>query len=416
MNAKYSEILKFVKTGILYLLTFFIILNCHSVYNNAIETDYHITLIIMILVVFLVFIEISDKLKKSSLKMWANFIAFYFLFCIVFIIFSVSVDSFSSFLLRFMVFFPLMLLINISETKKGNEYLFLKAYVNIMLIICVVSLFFWVFGSNLKIISPNMHIYVHWGEDFYYPGYFGLYFERQSSSFLFYEGIRNSAFFAEGPMYSLCLVLALSFQMFLFENEKHGLVKNIILIVGIISTVTTTGFCLLLMIISLKFIQFKGKNSVFKVFKWLLTVILLVVVANVGISIFVEKSTSFSWGVRFNTLRVAYLSLLRNPLFGGGYGNEDVLYSFHNYISGYVSYSSGLSIVICQGGILLLMFYIFPFFLGLKNIISKNVLTGLFCVILIYFMEFIFTYWPYTFLILSILSVLYSLKICHKIA
>ena len=83
----------------------------------------------------------------------------------------------------YLLLLPLLLVLftgMLRETKNVYNRLLIK-YSNIVLVISLVSLFFWSFGSVLEMISPNGLIPTKWGEERFLPTYYGIYFETQNT-------------------------------------------------------------------------------------------------------------------------------------------------------------------------------------------------------------------------------------------
>ena len=94
---------------------------------------------------------------------------------------NVQYGAESTYIRLFMLFLPLSILYFSNYEEERNVILY--KYTNVILIISSVSLFFYIIGSTLNLISPTAYVPVFWGEQRIYPTYFYLYFEAQNSFF-----------------------------------------------------------------------------------------------------------------------------------------------------------------------------------------------------------------------------------------
>ena len=149
-------------------------------------------------------------------------------------------------------------------------------YSNIVTILALISLIYWVLGSNLEIIQPTLFVPNTWAGDGVrlIPTYHFIYFETQDSSFMGYETVRNSGIFNEGPIYNMILCVALAMELFL--RPRKSLWRIIILAFTIVTTFTTTGFL---------FLTFAGAWIVFKFFSQKGRILLLAILPLLAIGV-----------------------------------------------------------------------------------------------------------------------------------
>ena len=340
-----------------YLLAITIVLNCNSVYAAAV-TDYHLNEIAAILALALVIIgAFKGGLDKRILNKWGRVFAIYYILMTVFIFVSVPGESILGFVSRFIIFVPFMALYLSILAKKNQQNRIISSFISVIVLLSVVSIFFWFFGSLLHALHPNMSIQAHWGRDINYPGYFGLYFERQTLTFFSYFGYRNDGLFTEGPMYSLCLIVSIAALFFIDEFSINGKLrkeskrKAVVLIIALITVMSFSGYAMLAGIFFLRFVTTTTKNRMSKKFRLIVSIFILIIGGLMVAAVFVEKQQTSSWLIRIDDVQAGIKAWLAKPVFGNGYGTyavEEYMSSFRWWNTGY---SSALLSVLSQGGL-----------------------------------------------------------------
>lgn len=91
-----------------------------------------------------------------------------------------------------------------------------EIYTNIVFVIALLSLFFFLLGSVYGIIRYTGYYpysIVGWGRNNYYD-YYHLYCQGQEASAFGYAGVRNIGLFVEGPMLTYVVSIALYYELF----------------------------------------------------------------------------------------------------------------------------------------------------------------------------------------------------------
>lgn len=418
-----------------YLFLFFIILDCNTVYSLSLK-DYHFPEIIVGLCIILL-LE-NGVLKKSIiLRKWISFFLIYGVLMLFFLFISVPSNSLVTFSARYFVFLPFCFLLILIYINKGKIYPFLSKIVNIMTIFAAVSLFFWIFGTQLHFISPSGYVTAIWGGEVSYPSYYGLYFEMQGISFFSYKGLRNQGIFSEGPMYSLCLCISLALDFFICQSDSlddinepdgffykrkhiiHSRVKKVLLIVALITTITTTGYILLSFMLVMNYYIQRPKRRFARICKYLFGGIVAFVGLTVIYRVFLERAMTNSWLVRIDDFRAGFKAWQVAPIFGNGYNVADTILSFSSFRGNQFGFSNSIAIILAQGGLVLFSVYIIPLLGCLIKVLKAHemqfaMFVAVFCV------EFIFTIFIGTFLMLFFISffygIIFSKKKCKKIS
>lgn len=346
------------------------VLNCNTVYSTSNTTDFKFPEITVLSLIILLILEVK-YLTKTIMTKWIVCFLPYFIWNIIVIVFSVSADKLISYIVRFMLFIPLLSLIIMIHRRKGTLWKVFIHFKDLICIYAIISIALWLLTSFFNAIPPTSYMECNWGTVYNYPLYFGIYTMRQTQEFLGINWIRNIGIFTEGPMYNLVLLLAITVEMFISPLEKEedegffsgvDIKKLIILVFADITTFTTTGFILMIGIFALKYILIKNKTTTGKLVKWFVGILVIIMAFYMMSTLFLEKSTSGSWEVRADDLRAGIATWSENLLLGTGYDSmksiEAHMSSFRFYNMGY---SSGLFSVLAQGGILLFLNYFFGF-------------------------------------------------------
>lgn len=416
-----------------YILILFLILDTNTVYYASFDIDYHIPEFAAVLTVGYILWYLSVfKIKKSTLIRYGKFLLIYYLVMIVLFFLIVSEEKIIAFGARFLVVFPMLVLYFCDLIDKGIEYSPIRKYTNIMTAIAGISLFFWIFASQLHLIKPSGTIRVWWGDVIHglaFPSYLGLYFEHQKDTFLFYSGYRNQGIFTEGPMFSLCLVLAIAAEIFLLTDQKQKRIilsfgkegektkkyvfnyKLTILVAALITTFTTTGQILLIFMLVFRFMLNRPREQITRIIKLLIWILTVCIGTYAAISIFSMKATTVNWKIRVDDYRAGFLAWMSSPLWGKGYGDLMVInpYKASFRVTGINGgFTNSIMMVLAQGGILLFFIFFLPMYSALKKAVKQQN-RGLLLFVLVLLLEFIFTVCAYQFVMLLFIAFLYGI-------
>lgn len=261
--------------------------------------------------------------------------------------------------------------------QKDEVSEFFYKFADIVLLIAVVSLFFWIFGSMLRVIHPSGYELSTWnslGENKtkLVPSYYSVYFETQTISFFGIKGlVRNSAIFTEGPMCSFIFCIALLIEYFVFQERSK--IRNYILILAILTTFSTTGYIALLGIIFFRFQSKAYKSQLINILKTTIFPVALIILV-ILIDYFVQdKLQSRSGSVRLDDVRAGVKAWLDSPILGNGFGNRN---SYQQYFSLFrksnTGYSNSILQVLAYGGVVLFLPYLVNIILMLKNALASS--------------------------------------------
>lgn len=301
---KKQSVLNILAYGIAIIL----IINCNSIIGNAVQFDsFYRKINVLMMGLIILYVLLSKPLKKNIFILGAM------LMCYLLIPMIIK-GNWNQQIINYLRFIAIFFLVG-TESKKPNLSLVLKAYINLMFVIALVSIFFWIFGSLMHLINPNMFVVSKWegiNRLTDVPSYYGLYYETQSVGF----AIRNSAIFAEGPMAALNFLLAL---VLLDCFEKKNVTINFkigTLIVAALSTLSTTAYISLILLILLKLIIYRFPNPKSNLIKNVFLIILIPVIIVVVHSLLMSKMNTVSGTDRFQDYMNAFKLWKTYPLFG----------------------------------------------------------------------------------------------------
>lgn len=281
---------------------------------------------------------------------------------------GVSSDRIIELIKIFAVYIPLFYVFFASHNSRTIILFFLK-YSNIVLIVAIVSLFFWLFGSILGIITPTMKVPYEWGGLKIIPTYYGLYFETQEAYATVESDltIRNSGIFNEAPMYNMILCTALGIELFL--RKKLSYWRIIIFVATIVTTISTTGFLFLLLVMTYKlYIAMSGKLRILIV----VFIPFLLIIASFTAQMILENkimTNTSSFYARSSDIQKCIEIGMDNPLIGIGMDADNNTSKNRTAMWGY---SNSLFTVFARGGIYVLSLYVFALFYVPLSLYKRN--------------------------------------------
>lgn len=397
-----------------YLYIILAILESNTVYSCSEQfSSLPFVIVVVCLMLFIAKMNLYG-IKRKRLNKLSVMLICYLLVMAVFAGINVSSSVLVGFVCRFMIFIPVSIgIFYLPDNPEANK-LFLERFVKIICFLAITSLFFWLFGSTLKIISPNMTYQSYWARDINFKGYFGLLFENQYDA---KTGIyRNDGIFPEGPMYCIWLVFALCFEMYNLNTgltgKKHKY-KVVLLIATILSTITTSGILAIAVLFLFKLLSNGERSKKKKLLTILMTIAIIFAIASPMITLVSNKLDSYSGITRLGSIMSSLYSWLNHPLFGNGYNSmsaiTNISYSLYGRDTGN---SNTLFMVLAQGGLVLASVYLVPIIFtlirGLKNKNNSLIINAY-----IVLFELLVTWIPYKFSLLMVLS-LFSISIFDK--
>jgi hypothetical protein len=238
-----------------------------------------------------------------------------------------------------------------------------KAFVNVAVFFAVTSLILWLIGPICGFLQPNCSISNSWtgtlGLTVSSPGYFYLLYDVQSAPFLGVRIVRNTSIFAEAPMFSLVLCVALLFEV--FGERKPRLGHVVTLSLAIISSVSTTGIVVLLLVALIAAYRTARRAGRTRVLLYMLLGLLVAFGVVAMVWLLNEKSGTASGMTRVDDFVAGYKAWRDHVWVGTGISSSDfAAASMSAFRSDNVGFSNGLMSSLARGGLL----FSLPIFFG----------------------------------------------------
>lgn len=353
-----------------YFIVIFCILSCNTVYSTS--DTFYIPFNLLAVVSAVCAIIIKYRQCRISKRILGFFLFYYFWMGII-IISCVSINTLRTFCESFVLLLPLLMLIFIHDSKSFKELELLDVFFNIVVLLACLSTICWFLIAILHLqIQPTSYVSSYWTGSYTYPVYFGVYTSSQNISILGLSFMRNQCIFTEGPMFNLCLLLAIIYKSFI-KNEGHVFqsrketIKLLICIVADISTGTFAGVIMLFIVVAIYLLSNKRKKIATKILKLGIAMAGIGIMVIVGYDIFLDKTGSQSWVVRMDDYRAGFLAWKASPIVGWGFYNTKAIYPFMTGIRQVLGpedmgYSNSLFMILANGGIILFSLYLYAFY------------------------------------------------------
>ena len=371
IKMKMSKTPSIIENVVFILLGIFFIVMFPTMYEQT--NAYGIAGFSVIVLMMTLLYSIVYTMEYFSVKVFGFIVVYYFLM----IYYAIINECFQlSYIYYFLFACPVLILFNYCLYVRQRLYKFLKFFVLLVFCVAVISLFFWLFASVFEIIEPTGRIRLGWNGGRLVDNYYNLYIEPQIWDFDMtgmHISFRNCGFFCEAPVASFCFSLALLLNVNYTKILPY--LVNIVLIVAILSTFSTTGFIVLLMLILQKFWSLNANTSIKKVFKFLFAILIVSMIFFLGYMAFSEKMSTGSGHTRHEDIRRNLGAFMKHPFIGNGFG----------YIE---ASSNSFAVLLADGGLLLWGLYYLPGIILLLRKIKDGIIDWF---ILIYMGMFLIT-------------------------
>ncbi|MGJ0684409.1 hypothetical protein ACR74D_05095 [Lactobacillus johnsonii] len=383
------------------------VLDSNSIYSKSIYSSSLSKIEFIILIVAIsTLIILSNNINKN----WENYLLITsILFGYIFIYVLLQRNRIAIFtgitdLVKFILMFSLAYLVY----KNSKKPFLMTAYCNVVFIVAIVSLIFWIFGSNLHLLQPTGTFLSKWNELDDYQGvlsYYNLYFETQTLN----QTIRNSAIFVEAPMASLTFSMALCLEVLYQNNTKFHIIKVLVLIMAIISTVSSTGYICLLLTMGYLLLTSKSSNIYLLIVKTTIIPIILVV-GMILINYFLsQKLNSNSGFSRKRDYINSFIAWINYPFMGTGIDIDGNFLLPSGIKIGKFGYSNSFGRVLGENGIYILILYLISIINSVYTSINTKDTKRLFLTFMLIYL-FITTQFVNTYLMLFMFSLIFVWK------
>lgn len=392
-----------VKIFFEYVFVLTIILNFQSVWLYTVNLGHTLRVNLMVLLIISsIGIIFSDSISKKDFNKSALLCGLFIILLGGYLVFQPHERSEA---LR--VFVPALIIFFVVSIQRNKKAL-LNIYKRILVLIAIISLFFWVLGSCIHFFKPNTSLISTWtgsSATKVILGYSGLYYETQRINIFGMNLIRNSAIFTEAPMASFAFSIALGIDQLIDSNK--GVKSSIILTLAIFSTLSSTGIIYVVLLYICKYFGKNNNAQMIQVIKLMLIPVSVCVVVYFVHEIIIQKMTYSSGILRLDDYVAGYKTWVTAPLFGTGINNVDsIIANLSLWRSNFEGISNSITPLFAEGGLYISSIYIWAFLRGIYLNIKNNNFKGLVFIIL-YLMSFcvtISTFCYLTFFLLSMIS------------
>lgn len=357
-----------------------LIMNGNSVYNAAVNRDFHLMLICVVLTYVLLF----AYLIFGGMKLIRQRVSFAVMLCLyaaLYLTVRLHQMSAMNYTLQFIMGLPALYLLFSMLHRRKKLIRLLYRLENVILIFCIMSLIFWVFGTWLGMLKPNMSIQIEWGRKRTVSGYWGLHFNIQHDENLGSIFYRNTGIFTESPMLNLWTDIALAIELFL--RRRISKAKVVILCIVIGTATSTTGILFVIICIGLKLLlSYKNGNASMRLA--LIGGALLIIPAAIAVVVMVMqmKVNTLSYVQRMTDYFDAIDLWVKYPLFGGGYASISSMLA--HLKNSHVGFSNTIIAVLSTGGLWNAILFYIPHILCMLPKFTKDANISCFCVCLFF--------------------------------
>lgn len=380
-----------------YMWIILIIVQCHSIYTVKSE-PFNLTVPLLVTTAMLLLLNLLRfTLSIKFIHKFIYMLGLYFIAIVTFFLTNIGANLTILNITKYFIMLPLFFLINSIYMNKKILPALLSKFVNVVVILAIFSLFFWIFGTLLNVVHPTSTVINQWSGGRLINSYYNLYFETQQMIFFGIHIIRNSGIFAESPIWGLILSIAYVTDLLILKSDKNN--KRNIIILTMLSTISTTGIIIIGLAILYKITTNRHKAKL----------LLFPVTLGLGFSLLLllsEKSETVSANLRVDDYNIGFK--VWKASFWIGHGLNNGILAIQSYIPTFersLGYSNTLFVILAQGGLLLFLIYFSPMILIL---FKKNINLDFKFAIILFFILVTTIIFEGTFLFFWILTLSYS--------
>lgn len=359
-----------------YLLAFALVLNCRSIWMSVPSMSWFSTGVLVLATMAVIGCIVCKK-RVTVVRLYTGIAVMITLILWATLFLGIHHENASGWI-RIVVSLEVLICFHIFCGNVSETLSILYKYENIISIICAVSLLFWIFGTMLGAVGSTGVIQSNWtgqkGVIATIKSYYGVYFETQTVNFLhFHLMTRNTAIFTEAPMCSFHFCLAFLIELFLKKSPQKN--KLILLIIGVLTTLASSGYIIVVGSLFISFLMKQPRKKVYKLIRFFVVPLLLTVVGIIVIGLVGNKMQGTSGTTRVDDFIAGYKAWMNYPFFGNGYGNED---SYIQYMTASVrrnnnyGFSNSPMQILAYGGIYMAMPYVLSIIASINRFIRHR--------------------------------------------
>lgn len=313
------------------------------------------------IICFLLSVIAYRTIDKKTIRSAIHLLLFFIGYAIISFLFSdPSIDNLIAYIACFVTAY-----LYVSQLLKHDDYnLLIDAYTNLLFVITVISLFFWLFGSVLHVI-PYTIIRYHYGYGTIAHNFFGVYFDEpyQNTVFFGIRTVRNCGICMEAPGFANLLMYGLGIEL-IKKNSNNK--KKVAFILGLITNFSSKSY--LILAVSIAFMIYKAiKTDKNKKIRKLIVIVAPLLLFTIGITVYMvvmdkAANSTRAYNGRINSLQNALIAWRSNPIVGVGINNYEAIDAG----------SMGVTLYLAQCGLYGMALYVYAMFAALRSELVKH--------------------------------------------
>ena len=346
------------------ILAFLMVLECNTVYQRMTSIHLRLDWACILVVLLLVFTSKISRIGRKNIVYVGILLSFLSLYLIL----TLSKSNITSFISLFILLFPMLLIYLNGKKDIRRIFTIYEKISTIIIYLTALSTIVWASSEIFHLMQPNISLRISWGTERIVNGVLGLFFQCQrDTSFGFGTFYRNSGIFCEAPMFSLVISFALIYELFI--RKTKGKARIIVLCIGILSTVTSSGIIMLGVCIALQYWrQIRYKRTKIRILYISSVIIIIPLAYYLFRELFEAKSSTGSYSIRMLDYYIGFETFLNSPITGSGFNNlanliqnkTSLILRFGLNVTD-SGFSNSISAVLGQGGLFLFVIYLYPY-------------------------------------------------------
>lgn len=359
-----------------YLFAFFVLISSSSMYSAMQVHHMSNSFFKKCAVLMAFFIVCYYLIKYGKMRVKEKNAAVVCIFIVHNLIYVLATRyNIKDFFMNFMLLVYAFVVLCIVMRNTRGYFNLIEKYCNIVLVVALISLFCYVFGTLLNVL-PGASTISYTKMNLWYTckTYYGVYFEAQDQYIMGIRLVRNCGIFMEAPGYAFPLTMALLYEMFKKVTPRKW-VCAVLTVTGLTTLSTKVMITMTLTYIIYFFTNERTKGAFLKVMKIVAAPVILVaggIFIYFALSVKIDENSASFLG-RMDALQATVHVWLDHPIFGSGFKNDPSVREYFTHIkSDYNGITAGFTCVLAEGGLWLMGMYLFAMFNLLKNAAPEN--------------------------------------------
>lgn len=365
-NSKHSPLV--------YLVAFFVIIEGPIIWHYLTPGNLSATMTRSILYILCILYILSNKtINRQAISISVFFMIYLFVYLLGA---RQGMHRSALFVLNMIIPFAIYPLFCSSLIRNNEVTKFVKAFTDIMIFLAAISILFWVFGTIYKIMPFRKQITYIWGGGVNRTAYTYLNIYYETDYQLLFTNLmnlgrlnRNVGIFCEAPGYALYLDFALAIELLI--NPKVNKKRISLLIIAAITSFSIKAYIFILMAFFLRIVIFSSKkNRVKYILTCICFPILLVLTAVLGNILINDKIGTSAGTIRLDDLQAGLLTFKKNPIWGSGFYDNNLILSFTKIKRPGTGLSMGTTFL-AHGGLYMMLLYLGAIYAAFSSKILK---------------------------------------------